>query len=123
MKSGILTGIVFVALISAFTLTATHGRLPWQGPPAHGADWCELHQVELSKCEICRPKLARGGTVATRLREPKPGECPNTLVKIELGPGAAARIGLLTAVVESRAISETAHGNAETAYVPSSWAR
>lgn len=123
MKSGILTGVVFAVLITAFALTATRGRLPWQGPPAHGADWCEQHQVALSKCEKCNPKIARGGTVVTRMREPKEGECPNTLVKIELGPGAGTRAGVSTAVIESRAISETARGNAETEYVPASWAR
>jgi membrane fusion protein, heavy metal efflux system len=123
MKSGILTGAVFVVLIAAFALTASGGRLPWQGPPAHGTDWCEAHQVELSKCEKCNPKIARGGTVVTRMREPREGECPNTLVKIELGPGAAVRAGVRTAVVETHPISETARGNAETAYVPSSWAR
>lgn len=123
MKSGILTGVVFATLITAFALTAMHGRLPWQGPPPHGTDWCEQHQVELSKCDNCNPKLARGGTVVTRMREPKAGECPNTLVKIELGPGVAARAGVVTAAVESRAISETARGNAETEYVPAAWAR
>ncbi|KAF0245850.1 MAG: RND family efflux transporter MFP [Planctomycetota bacterium] len=123
MKSGILTGVVFLALIAAFAWTAGHGRLPWEGPPAHGTDWCDPHQVELSKCEKCNPKLARGGTVVTRMREPKAGECPNTLVKIELGPGAAKRAGVLTAAIESRPIAEVARGNAEAEYVPSSWAR
>ena len=123
MKSSIVTGAVFLALIMAFAWTAGHGRLPWEGPPVHGTDWCEAHQVELSKCEVCNPKLARGGTVVTRMREPKEGECPNTLVKIELGPGAAERAGVRTAAVESRPIAETARGNAEVEYVPASWAR
>ncbi|MCE9581548.1 MAG: efflux RND transporter periplasmic adaptor subunit [Planctomycetes bacterium] len=123
MKSAILTGVVFLALISAFAWTAWGGRLPWAAPPAHGEDWCEAHQVELSRCEKCNPKLARGGTMVTKIREPKTGECPNTLVRVTLGAGVAEQIGLARHVIEARPVAETVRANAETAFVPSSWAR
>jgi hypothetical protein len=51
MRQNLLTSAVFVLLIGLFTFAATDGRLPWAKAPSHGADWCEAHQLELSKCE------------------------------------------------------------------------
>ncbi|MBI2921273.1 MAG: efflux RND transporter periplasmic adaptor subunit [Planctomycetes bacterium] len=119
----IVTPLALLALAAAFTWVATGGKNPWAKPPAHGADWCEAHQVELSKCEVCNLKLRRGGTFTTPLREPKEGECPNTLVMVTLAPGAAEAVGLATHEVQARPVAETIRANAETAYVPTLWAR
>jgi cobalt-zinc-cadmium efflux system membrane fusion protein len=79
--------------------------------------------VALSTCDKCNPKLARGGTVTTREREPHEGECPNTLVRVTLGPNAAERAGIELYDVEPRTLAETIRANAETRYVPSKYAR
>ncbi len=121
MKSALTNGSVFLALILGFAMLAYGDRMPWKKAPAHGPAWCEKHQAE--PCVLCDPKLARGGTVVTRTRDPKEGECPNTLVKIELGPRVAERIGLTTVTVEARPVAEVVKANAETAYIPSAWAR
>lgn len=123
MRHAILTAVVFAALAGLFWTAAHDGRLPWEPPPAHGTDWCEMHQVEDSKCAICNPRIARGGTFTERFREPGPGECPNTLVRVTLAPGAAGRMGLGLHTVEARAVSEAIHGNAESLYLPSRYAR
>jgi cobalt-zinc-cadmium efflux system membrane fusion protein len=123
MRTHVLTALVFAALVLAFGWVATDGRLPWTAPPDRGPGWCAPHDVELARCEICNPKLARGGTVTTRLREPNEGECPNTLVRIELGPGAAEAAGLLTAEVAARPIAETIRANGETMWPPGRLAR
>lgn len=115
--------LVFVVLAGLFALAANDWRVPWAKPPAHGADWCEAHQVELSKCERCNAQIARGGTFSTREREPKEGECPNTLVRVTLGPGAAEQAGLEVATIESRPVSETIRASGEAEYVPTLYAR
>jgi len=123
VKTHLLTGVVCLALIGACSYTATGGRLPWAKAPAHGADWCDVHGMELSRDAVCNPKLVRGGTMVTRLREPREGECPNTLVRIQLGPGAAAAAGIELVTAETRPIAETIRGNGESQYVPALYAR
>ncbi len=123
MKDFLLSLPVFAVLAGLFWMVGHDGRLPWEDPPSHGADWCEPHGAPLSTCEKCNPKLVRGGTVVTRDREAKEGECPNTLVKIVLGPGVAEQAGIETTKVETRPVSETIVANAETRYDPTKYAR
>jgi len=123
VKDTIVTAAVLLTLALLFAFAANDFKVPWVGPPAHGSDWCDAHQVELSKCEKCNPRLARGGTVVVREREPKEGECPNTLVRITLPPGVAERVGLDPQPVDYRTIGETIRANAETQYPPSGYAR
>ncbi len=123
MRQNLLTAGVFVVLIGLFAFVATDGKLPWATAPKHGTDWCEAHKVELSKCELCNVKLSRGGTFATRTREPREGECENTLVRITLAPGAATQVGLEFVEVQTRMVSESIRANAETQYAPSKFSR
>ncbi|OHB74954.1 MAG: hypothetical protein A2Z34_07885 [Planctomycetes bacterium RBG_16_59_8] len=123
MKKNVPTIAVFAVLIALFAFAANDWKAPWEGTPAHGQDWCEVHQTALSTCEKCDPKLARGGTFTIREREPRGDECPNTLVRITLGPGSAEQARLSFATVELRAIAETIRANAETLYPPSQYAR
>ncbi|MBI5722603.1 MAG: efflux RND transporter periplasmic adaptor subunit [Planctomycetes bacterium] len=123
MRQNVLTIGVFAILIGLFAFAANDWRLPWAKEPAHGADWCEAHKVALSTCEKCNIRLARGGTFTTREREPKEGECPNTLVRITLAPEAAKETNLEFHTLELRAISEVIRANAETLYPPSKYAR
>ncbi len=123
MKNSILTASVFLLLISLFGMAATDWKLPWAAKPGHGTDWCEEHKVEQSKCTICNPQLARGGTFAVRERDPQPGECPNTLVKLTLGPDVARQANLQYFTVEARPLEESVRGNAETLYMPIQYAR
>ena len=74
MKDAILTIVVFAALIAGFGLAANDGRLPWTKEPPRDAGWCGPHGVALAECERCNPRLARGGTFTTRVREPREGE-------------------------------------------------
>ena len=123
MKHNVLTIGVFVLLIGLFAFAANDWKAPWAGKPAHGSDWCEPHQTPLSTCERCKPELARGGTYATKEREPKEGECPNTLVRINIGPEVAKQLGFEFTTVEARPVSETLRANAETMYLPSQYGR
>jgi cobalt-zinc-cadmium efflux system membrane fusion protein len=123
MKQNILTVGVFVILIGLFAFAANDWKAPWAGKPVHGQDWCEAHQTALSTCEKCNPKLARGGTFTIREREPKPGECPNTLVRVTLGPGVAEQVHLQFHTLETREVTETIRANAETLYPPAQYAR
>lgn len=123
MKQNVLTVGVFVILIGLFAFAANDWKAPWTGKPAHGQDWCEAHQTALSTCEKCNPKLARGGTFTIREREPKPGECPNTLVRVTLGPGVADQVHLQFHTLETREVTETIRANAETLYPPAQYAR
>lgn len=123
MGKALLNLLVFALLIAGFVLAANDGRLPLAAKPVHGADWCAEHQVKLSECTKCNPKLARGGTLVTREREPREGECPNTLVRITLPPDVARQAGLELAIVEARTVAETLRANAETKYPPSRYAR
>ena len=50
MKQNILSGAVFVVLIGLFAFAANDWKLPG-ARVQHGADWCEPHNIELSKCE------------------------------------------------------------------------
>ncbi len=118
----VLNASVFTALIVLFVLVATDGKIPWFRS-AHGTDWCEIHQVPLSTDEKCNSKLKRGGTFTMREREPKEGECPNTLVRVTLGAGVAEQAGIEIHAVEARAISETIRANAETEFPPTRRAR
>lgn len=122
MRKNALTLAVFALLIALFALSTNDWKLPWT-KTEHGADWCAAHEIELSKCETCNPKLARGGTMVTREREPREGECPNTLVRVTLGPGVAEEIRLQTASAELRSIAESIRANAETMYLPAKYAR
>jgi membrane fusion protein, heavy metal efflux system len=119
----LLTLAVFAGLGLAFYVVGHDGRLPWQPPPTHGDDWCATHQVPLSQDEVCNPKLARGGTLVAREREPKEGECPNTLVRITLPAEVTKSAGIELRTVESTAVAESLKAPAETAYPPSAYAR
>jgi len=123
MNEKLLTAGVFVLLIGLFAFAANDWKAPWSGKPVHGQDWCEAHQVTLSTCEICNPKLARGGTQTIKEREPREGECPNTLVRIELGSDAARKVNIAFHTVEARSVAETLKANAETSYPPNRHAR
>lgn len=123
MKDAVLTVVVFAALIAGFGLAANDGRLPWTEEPARPADWCEPHGVALAECEMCNPKLARGGTFATQVREPREGECPNTLVQVTLAPGAAERVGIEVDSAAPRRVTETLRASAETRHDPARFAR
>jgi membrane fusion protein, heavy metal efflux system len=121
--SGIFTLAVFAGLGLAFYVVGHDGRLPWQPPPEHGEDWCATHGVPLSEDVVCNPKLARGGTMILREREPEEGECPNTLVRITLPPDVTKRAGIALEPIEMRPVAETIRAPAETDYVPSAHAR
>lgn len=123
MKDRVLTTGVFALLIGLFAWAATDWRLPWQQKTAQEADWCREHGVAESKCEICHPELARGGTMTIREREPKEGECPNTLVRVTLGPGVAQAVQLDLHEAALRPIAETLRANAQTLYPPAQYAR
>lgn len=123
MRHAILTTAVFAVLAALFWTASHDGRLPWEPPPSHGPDWCEAHGIEDSRCGICNPKIARGGTFMERVRDPEAGECPNTLVRVTLAPGVSGKIGIGRQVVESRPVAEAVQGNAETQYAPSRYAR
>ena len=123
MRENFLTAGAFVLLIGLFTFAANDWKAPWAGKPDHGADWCQPHQVPLSICEICNPKLARGGTQTIKEREPREGECPNTLVRIMLGAEASRKVNLAFHTVEARAVAESLGANAETLYPPHRHAR
>jgi cobalt-zinc-cadmium efflux system membrane fusion protein len=123
MKQNVVTILVFTLLIGLFAFAANDWKTPWTGKPAHGQDWCEAHQTALSTCDKCNPKLARGGTFTIREREPKPGECPNTLVRVTLGPGVADQVHLQFHTLETKEVTETIRANAETAYPPAQYAR
>lgn len=123
MKQGLATGLVFLVLMSLFAFAANDWRVPGVKPPAPPADWCAEHKVALSACEECNPKLARGGTEVMREREPKEGECPNTLVRIKLAPGVAAKTGLKLHTMKPESVEETLQGNAETSFVPTAYVR
>ncbi len=123
MKQNALTVGVFALLIGLFAFAANDWKAPWAAKPAHGADWCKAHETPLSTCEKCKPELARGGTYSLREREPKEGECPNTVVRVHLAPEVAKQLGLTYHTVESRTVSETLRANAEVLYPPSRYAR
>lgn len=123
MKNTILTVSVFAVLIGLFAFAANDWKVPFLGKKRPSEDWCEEHQVAESKCEKCNPKLARNGTVVIREREPKEGECPNTLVRITLAPGVSEQVGINPQPVEMRTVAETLQANAETLYPPSRYAR
>jgi cobalt-zinc-cadmium efflux system membrane fusion protein len=119
----IFTLAVFAALGLAFYAVGHDGRLPWQPPLQHGEDWCKTHGVPLSEDVVCNPKLARGGTMILREREPQKGECPNTLVRITLPEEVAKRAGIAMEAVEMRPVVESIKAPAETGYVPASHAK
>lgn len=123
MKEKVWTSSVFALLAGLFTFAANDWKVPWVGTPARGPDWCAAHETALSTCELCNPKLARGGTYTLKERDPKEGECPNTVVRVHLGPGVAEEIGLATLTVEMRPVSESLRRNAETMFPPSHYAR
>lgn len=123
LRSLLVSLPVFAVLGVLFWTVAHDGRWPWQPEPVHGPDWCEAHASPKATCEKCKPALARGGTTVLKEREPKEGECPNTLVRITLGPGVAEKAGIEVAEVVSRPVSEAVTANAETRYDPATYAR
>lgn len=123
MRRNLSTAVVFIVLIALFVFAANDFRLPWTAAPADGADWCGAHNTRLSLCEACNPRLARGGTFVVRERQPKEGECPNTVVRITLAPGAAEKAGLEFHTVRAQLISETIRAHGETMYPPFKYAR
>ncbi|MBI4564584.1 MAG: efflux RND transporter periplasmic adaptor subunit [Planctomycetes bacterium] len=122
-KSVLSTGAVFAALMALFVYAANDWKLPWAEPHPLDIPWCEPHDVALENCETCNPKLARGGTRVSRLREPAEGECPNTVLRIDLAEGAAERLGLRFYEVRPREVQETLEANAETRWPPDKYAR
>lgn len=124
MKKHLLTPAVFITLACLFLLAANDWDLPWAGPKrAAGVEWCEPHDMELAKCEVCNPALARGGTQVIQGADPLPGQCPNTTLRIMLGEGVADRIGLELATVEMSTIEERLEANAETEFEPGRYSR
>ncbi len=123
MRDWILNGAVFLALAGGFGWLATGGRIPWQREAERGPDWCGVHGIELSRDEECNPVLRRGGTVVTRLREPEPGECPNTLVQVTLARGVPEASGVVVHEVRSVAVTEGIRGVGETQWGPGKVAR
>jgi cobalt-zinc-cadmium efflux system membrane fusion protein len=123
VKQTAITAGVFVLLIGLFVFAANDWKSPWAAKPVPGADWCEAHGIELSKDEKCNPILVRGGTFTQMEREPKEGECPNTLVRIHLAPEVEKQIDLTFVTAESKPVSETIRANAETIYVPDRYSR
>jgi cobalt-zinc-cadmium efflux system membrane fusion protein len=123
MRENILTAGVFVLLIGLFTFAANDWKAPWGGKVDPGKDWCEAHHVTMSTCEVCNPKLARGGTQILKEREPREGECPNTLVRIHLGSDAARKVDIALHSVEARPVAETLGATAETSFPPHRHAR
>jgi len=121
--SGIVTLGVFAGLAGAFFYVANDGKAPWTEEAPHGEDWCEAHDTVLSTCEKCNVELSRGGTFMVSSRDPEPGECPNTLVRITLADGAAEEVNLQYHTVAEQTISERVDANAETRYPPSKYAR
>lgn len=69
------------------------------------------------------PKTERGGTTVIREREPKEGECPNTLVRITLAPGVSEEVKLGFHEAKEVTVAETIQANAESQYPPSQYAR
>ena len=122
MKEKLATGGVFLILAGLFALAANDWKLP-RARLAPREDWCEEHQAPESKCEACRPGLARGGTGADLQRQPGAGECPNSLARVTLGPGAAEAVQITLHAVESLPVPEILQANAETIYPPSRFAR
>jgi len=120
---GLLTFGVFALLAGLFAFVANDGQTPWAEEPDHGEDWCAAHETVLSTCEQCNVTLARGGTFSMQDREPEDGECPNTVVRITLAPGAADSVDLRFHEVKPVTISERIKANAETRYPPSKYAR
>src|SRR5262245_31199335 len=134
MWKTIWSTIVLVALAGLFAFADNGWRLPrrlpftdwtppWAKAPVDDVERCEAHHVELSKCTVCNPKLARGGTVVVREREAKEGERTNTLVRITRPPDVVKQVDLALEPVNLRAIAETIRANAETLYPPSRFAR
>jgi cobalt-zinc-cadmium efflux system membrane fusion protein len=134
MLQKIWSALVLIALAALFAFADSGWRLPrklpgldWKPPwvkeEVHGADWCEEHQVERSKDAVCNPALARGGTEVVREREPKEGECTNTLMRINLSPAVAKAVDLALEPAQLRAIAETIEASAETLVPPSRFAR
>ena len=123
MREKILTAAVFLALIALFVLAANDGKLPWAAAPAEDGDWCAEHDVAESECALCNPALARGGTFTACEREPREGECPNTLARVHLGPGAAERAGIALHTAELKPVPGILRANAETLHPPHRYAR
>lgn len=109
MLQKIGSALTLVVLAALFVLADNGWRLPWAKapPPAAGPE----------------PKLERGGTEVSREREPKEGECPNTLVRIAVPAGVAKEVGLALETVGLQAIAEKIRANAETLVPPSRLAR
>jgi cobalt-zinc-cadmium efflux system membrane fusion protein len=59
----------------------------------------------------------------SRDREPKEGECPNTILRITLAPGVPDQAGLQTATAALTPIAETIRANAETQFPPTKYSR
>lgn len=123
MKNALITAGVFVILAGLFVFANNDWRAPWAATPVHGEDWCKAHEVDLSKDENCNPLLSRGGTYSQQEREPKEGECANTLVRIHLAPEVEKQLDLTYVTAEMKPVSETIGANAETRYPPEKYAR
>ncbi len=123
-RERVLTGVILVSLVCLFFLAANHWQLPWASPERpEGVAWCETHDEELDKCEICNPALARGGTQLIQASEPLPGQCPNMCVRVVLGEGVAEQVGLELSTLEATPVEERLRANAETQFLPQSYAR
>jgi cobalt-zinc-cadmium efflux system membrane fusion protein len=119
-----LTVATFSVLIGLFAFAANDWKAPWHRPPAPDPkDWCKEHKVAASKCEKCKPELARGGTFSIREREPKEGECPNTLVRVTLAPDLIRQMAIALQPVEPKPVTDSIKANGETQYPPTQYSR
>ncbi len=123
MRNARGTIAVFAGLALLFAAAALDFRLPG-GRDGNGGPLCAAHGVPAATCDKCDPQQARGGTALVREREPREGECPNTLVRITLG-GDGARLvppeDLHT--VKADSVAEVLRANAETRFPPERYAR
>ena len=111
MLQKLWSALVLVALAALFVFADSGWKLPRKLP---GLD---------SKDAASNPALARGGTEVVREREPKEGECANTVLRINLAPEVAKAVDLALEPAQLREIAETIRASAETLVPPSRLAR
>lgn len=123
MRQDAVTLSIFATLALAFAVVALDVPIPFLRAPAAAGELCAAHGKPVATCDQCNPKTARGGTFTSREREPREGECPNTLVRITLAPEAVAFVPAADLhTVQKVRISETLRANAELRYPPDRYA-
>ncbi len=70
-----------------------------------------------------QPQTRSGGLLVAREHVPKDDECPNTVVRITMPLEVAQRLGIELYEVQPKSVSETLKTTAETAYLPTKYAR